>query len=263
MILESDKEGIPMRRIGLVEFGKFKITEDTKKIVDLLILKASNYGWKVDLCDPPIKTDLYDCGREICFELKHSEGFETKSIDQINALWGIAIPLGLTPYNRYPLDDSLSFMFQHFGCWTPLMDRLLAEGRGNLMWSSIVCACLCDIGEWKGDKLLVRMIQSQLHRIGYNCGAIDGVLGSRTLRCIQANNLQGLELSEIVKILIEKHRREVKISKRTTKGFLSLPNRNFQVTCYGGINTVKSANGVAIESNSVGGRLIIDIGEVL
>lgn len=252
-----------MRRISLVEFGNLKITEETKKVVDLVILKAKQFGWKLDLCEPPIKTDLYACGREVCFEIKHSEGYDTKTIDQINALWGIAIPLGLVPYNRYPLDDSLSFMFHHFGCWKPLMDRILAEGRGHLMWSSVVCASLCDIGEWKGDRSLVRMLQAQLHRIGYNCGAIDGILGSRTLRCIQANNLQGLELVEIVKLLIEKHRREVNISNKTTKGFLSLPERDFQVTCYGGVHTVKSTNGVSIESSGVGGRLIIDIGDIL
>lgn len=251
-----------MNRINLVEFGNFKITEDTKKVVDLLILRAKNFGWIIDLCEPPVETDLAQSGREICFEMKHIDGFDTTSQNQINALWGLAVPLGLTPYNRYPLDDSLSFMFHHFGCWQPLMERILAEGRGHLMWSSIVCASLCDIGKWGGDKTLVRTVQSQLHRVGYNCGVIDGVIGSRTLRCIQANKLEGLSITEMVEILNKQKKKEVAVNK-STKGFISLPNRQFQVTSYGGVHTVKNNNGFSIESNSRGGRLIIDIGDII
>jgi hypothetical protein len=252
-----------MKRIGLVEFGTHKITEDTKLAVDLLIKRARNFGWVIDLCDTPITTDLAPSGREICFEMKHIDGFNTDTQDQINALWGLAIPMGFTPYNRYPLNDSISFMFHYLGCWQPLTDRILAEGRGNHLWSSLVCACLVDIGEWKGNKALVRMIQTQLHRIGYNCGIIDGIVGSRTLKCIQANNLQGLELSEIAEILIKADKKDQASSEKTTKGFVSLPNRQFQVTSYGKVLTVKNNNGVAIESGDTGGRLIIDIGEIL
>lgn len=249
-----------MNRINLVEFGAFKITEDTEKALNLLIKRAENFGWLIDICEAPIETDLKGCGREICFEMKSKQDFETTSQDQINALWGLAIPLGFTPYNRYPLDDSLSYMFHFFGVWQPLMDRLLAEGRGHLMWSSLVCASLCDIGKWSGGKTLVRTIQSQLHRIGYNCGAIDGILGSRTLRCIQANNLQNTKLETVAKILCEKKKIQVSANK-STKGFISLPNREFQVTCYGRVHTVKSSSGVSIESSG-GGRIILDIGEI-
>lgn len=249
-----------MKRINLVEFGKFKITKDTRTALNLLIKRAENFGWLIDLCEPPIETDLKACGRELCFEMKSTQDFETASQDQINALWGLAIPLGFTPYNRYPLDDSLSFMFHFFGVWQPLMDRILAEGRGHLMWSSLVCASLCDIGEWRGDKFLIRMIQTQLHRIGYNCGVIDGILGSRTLRCIQANNLQNIRLEEVAKLLCEKEKVKAN-SNNSTKGFISLPNREFQVTCYGRVHTVKNNSGVSIESSG-GGRIILDIGEI-
>ena len=251
-----------MKRIGLVEFGNFKITEDTKKAVNLLIVRAKNFGWIVDLCETPISTEMGALGREVCFEMKHNGDFEASTQDKVNALWGLAVPLGFTPYNRYAIDDSLSFMFHHFDCWTPMMDRILAEGRGHQMWGSLVCACSVDIGVWKGDKTLVRMIQAQLHRIGYNCGVIDGIVGSRTLKCIQANNLEGMELVEIAKILIKKHKRESNVSKKTTKGFISIPERQFQVTTYGNVQTVKSTNGVSVETKS-GGRLVIDIGELL
>lgn len=251
-----------MKRIELVEFGTQKITQDTKLAVDLLINRARNFGWVIDLCDTPIGTDLAPTGRELCFEMKHIDGFNTNTQDQINALWGLAIPLGFTPYNRYPLNDSLSFMFHYFGCWQPLMDRILAEGRGNHLWSSLVCACSVDIGLWKGDKTLPRLIQAQLHRVGFNCGVIDGVIGSRTLKCIQSLNLQGQELIDIANTLLSMERRDQPVSDKTTKGFISLPKRQFQVTAYGRVHTVKSNNGVAIESSG-GGRLIIDIGEIL
>ena len=249
-----------MRRINLVPFEEFKVTEDTQLSISLLINRAKNFGWKIGLIDPFIKTDLFKYGREVCFHIEPSGDFDTDMQNKINALWGLAVPLGFTPYNRYPLNDDLSFIFHYFGEWKYLMDRLLAEGRGHLMWDSLICACACDIGEWGGDNTLVRMIQAQLHRTGFNCGVIDGILGSRTLNCLQKNGLVGVELKDALEFLLnidpKKEKREV-----STKGFISIPNRDLQVSCYGNIQAVESANGISIESNGYG-RLIIDIGEI-
>jgi len=249
-----------MKRISLVQHGAYKITPDTDKAVRLLIERAKHHGWLVGLKDVPKKTGLYAAGREVCFEIRLRESeWKAETQDAINALWGLAIPLGLTPLARYPFPDPDAYIFHYFGVWESLKDRILAEGRGHKMWDCLVCASLSDLGQWSGGKGLVRFIQSQLHRIGYNCGVIDGVVGSRTLRCLEAANMTGIPLEEIASLLCEKDRIVRKSAKGFKKGFISLPDQNFNVVCYGSVRTVKTPNGVSIENNGTGGRIILDL----
>ena len=86
-----------MKRIGLVEFGNFKITEDTKKAVQLLIVRAKNFGWIVGLCETPISTEMGALGREVCFEMRHNGEYDTSTQDKVNALWGVSSAIGFHP----------------------------------------------------------------------------------------------------------------------------------------------------------------------
>ena len=115
----------------------------------------------------------------------------------LRSLWSIAIPLGFTPWSRWPVPGELDDLFHFAGPWQQVVDRLLAEGRGELAWQSACCAASCDVGAWKGDRELERFVQAQLHRVGANPGSLDGVVGRRTVDALNSIGLSGdLEAAE-------------------------------------------------------------------
>jgi hypothetical protein len=109
----------------------------------------------------------------------------------LRSLWSIAIPLGFTPWSRWPVRGDLDDLFHFAGPWQQVVDRLLAEGRGELAWQSACCAAACDVGVWDGDRDLERFVQAQLHRVGANPGAVDGVVGRRMAAALSSVGLAG------------------------------------------------------------------------
>ena len=148
-------------------------------------------------------------------------------------------------------------MFHFLGLWQGLYGVLLAEGRGHLAWPSVCCAAQVDVGAWSGDKEEVRFVQAQLHRLGRNCGPIDGVVGQRTAAAIESLALLRGSLT-----LVVEHLRVAEpppsTAGQTGRGHLLLSGCQMVVEGYGGIKAWPMQNGAGIEVSGPG-RLVVDV----
>jgi len=152
-----------MRRQQLVSHMGLLLTVDTVTALQNLRERAHEVGgWKLVIMGPAPGThdmdplSLIPAGRELRLRLERQESTVEEALF---ALWGCAVPLGFTPWTRYPVcreDDEVedSTIFHYYGEWAMVLDRLLAEGRGHLAWPSLCCAAQSDIGAWKGDTRL-------------------------------------------------------------------------------------------------------------
>ena len=251
-----------MRQI-LISFRGLLLTKDTAHAVEALEARAAELNWKVRLLGPtPGSQDgnpmsLIPAGREIHMALE--QGDSSKQVS-LNAMWGCAVPLGFTPRGRYPLaDDPDANIFHYFGPWRALHDRLLSEGRGHLAWPSVCCAAQCDVGQWRGGKETERLLQAQLHRVGRNCGPIDGIIGPRTATAIQSLGLGQVSLKDLLEHLYRLEEGKRSSSPRQV-GHLALPDRQLTISATGGVKVAKSKQGALLTVDGPG-RVILDIGD--
>lgn len=124
------------------------------------------------------------------------------SDNPISAIWGTVIPLGLIPWNRYPVQNQDSHRFIYYGKWKGLIDSLHSQGLGEFAWSSFMCASSLEVDRWEGKETLIRKIQSELHRLGLHCGPIDGMLNQPTLQMVRKLGLLDLNLEDILNNLL-------------------------------------------------------------
>jgi len=248
--------------VQLVNFRGTTLTDDTAKAVESLDRKVTESGWKLLILGPvPGSEDhnlksLVPAGREIHLSLERNGDLDTQNI--LNALWGYAIPLGFTPQRRYPVPGEGDLVFHFYGPWRPLMDRLFAEGRGHLVWPSLCCASLVDVQRWQGDKTVERFIQAQLHRTGHNCGPVDGVIGPRTARAIEALGLPRADLKAVQGHLQGLQDNPPTLIERRT-GSVQLPGQKFTLGATGGLKVTRTKTGAALVIDGPG-RLVIDVG---
>lgn len=152
----------------------------------------------------PPHLSMRPAGREMSLRVS-LEDFKGDNLQRQEAelavLWGLAVPLGFTPWQRYPVPGPLADVFHFLGPWGRIIDSLHGEGRGEWAWSSACAAAQCAVGKWEGDQPVERYVQAQLHRMGINCGPVDGSIGDRTLGSFRALGLGGMPLIEIAKAL--------------------------------------------------------------
>ena len=188
-------------RIKLVEYQGVMLTEDTIQALLALALRASGNGWELKV-EGPYHAIPELAGREVFLRLDHRIEFVDPQT-ALDALWSMAVKLRFTPWLRYPVADAVGdSIFHYMGPWQMLHDRLMAEGRGHLVWPSLCVATQCDAGVWTGDNVLVRSLQAQLHRIGYNAGPVDGLLNSRTNAAIEAAGLKNMAVRAALDCLL-------------------------------------------------------------
>jgi len=252
-----------MQRETLINFRGLLLTQDTAHLVQSLEANAGATGWQLELLGPKAGSadgeilSLAPAGRELHLTLTRKEEHDPQSA--LNALWGYAVPLGVTPWDRYPIVGDINYIYHFLGPWQPLYDRLLAEGRGHLAWPSVCCAAQCDVGQWKGDKPDERFAQAQLHRVGRNCGPIDGIIGPRTAESIRS---LGLERSSFAQVLAHLKERETPLPSRQDRrvGHITVPGRQVAVTPTEGIKVTRTMHGASLVVDQPG-RVIVDIGE--
>jgi hypothetical protein len=115
---------------------------------------------------------FHNAGRAIDIDIA-SLGFSVPADKQLDRLWDLAIPLGWSPAISAPDEKAKeAWHFDFFGEWAPVKDRLGYK-------DAAMCAAL-DIGIDCYGRDLERLIQSQLHRAGYDVGEVDGYLGAKT-----------------------------------------------------------------------------------
>ncbi len=211
--------------------------------------------------EQPAHTSLRIAGREIYLTLKYKEDPlvdpGTVEARELATLWGGAIPLGFTPWNRYPTPGRTQQVFHYLGPWNLLYDHLIGEGKGEFAWASVCAAAQLDVGTWEGGRETEMFVQAQLHRIGLNPGIVDGQIRDRTVATIKAAGYDGSALKELAKVLAERKNSKAATEERTI-GHVVVPNRKFSVSSYGGVKTTRTQSGVALTIEGPG-RLVVDL----
>ena len=170
-----------MPRTALEHFSAIDgyVTPDTAKALKALMDMAGEAG--MDLNPQPVVGSYAPAGRSVSVRLDGTQ-------PQLNKLWSIAVPLGFTPWSRYPIPGTINETLYFLGPWQAVLDRLCAEGRGHLSWPAMCKAAWADatleLNEISEIEELNVFIQAQLHRLGFNAGNLDGVLGTRTKQAL-------------------------------------------------------------------------------
>ena len=268
-----------MKRLPVVSYRSTDITPDTAEALRQLELSAAqiegasilyqggvkrtSMGWDTVKVYPghtrlPPALSMLPTGREVCLRLNLKGPTESHQ-RALTTLWGLVIPLGFTPWLRYPLvQDKLDMVFHYFGPWRMLFDHLHGEGRGEYAWESVAAAAQSDVGMWQGSKAVERFVQAQLHRLGFHCGLVDGIIGHRTTQALNALGIKGKPLTEVAEYLAEVPDMEVPAEART-QGHIVLPGRPFQIEVFGGIHPVRTPHGVALTIDGPG-KVMLDVG---
>lgn len=253
-----------MFRTSLTNFQGVILTEDTAKAFQHLSAQAAGNQWDVRLIGPSAGSadgnhlSLIPAGREVHLRLERKGVTDPQQI--LNAIWGYAVPAGFVPWLRYPVaGQSDEIVFHYFGTWKSIYDRLIAEGRGHLAWPSVCAAAQCDVGAWKGDRTQERFLQAQLHRLGQNCGPVDGVIGPRTTEAIEALGLSKLPLPQLLDHLAKASPPSLPAQSRQ-RGHVALPGRALVVQAFGGIKAIQTPQGATLTVDGPG-RLVVDVGD--
>lgn len=252
------------QRIKLVNYGPVYATPDMAKALERLEKKAREFNWVLRFSQPdrdtglPESLSLREAGREVAIEVFKEDKTPLDNFHRVGTSWALAVPLGFTPWNRYPLPGADDMVFHYLGPWQALMDRLHAEGRGEIAWPSVCCAAQCDVGKWNNTRALECFVQAQLHRVGVNCGAIDGRIGERTVAAFRTLGIHGKTLQEIAEYL--KDLGDVRLAKggQETLGHILLPGREFSISAVGSIGVVRSAERATLSVKGPG-RVVLDI----
>jgi peptidoglycan hydrolase-like protein with peptidoglycan-binding domain len=233
------------------------VAPDVATALRSLETAANQGGWRVRYVKPEPEpysaVSLLPAGREIQLTLE-KDG--SSDLEALYATWGTAVPLGFTPKLRVPLLEPGHLVFHFFGPWQGLYGKLLAEGRGHLAWPSVCCAAQVDVGTWVGDKEEPRFVQAQLHRMGRNCGPIDGVVGQRTAAAIESLSLPRGSLTLVADHLLKAE--APKKPEAVARGHLHLPGRGVVVQGYGGVKAWPMDNGAGFEVSGPG-RIVVDV----
>lgn len=271
-------------RESLVQYKRGVLTRDTVEALRHLEMRAARLqdmtvsfnasSWtreemkwariRTDRPDPlghPPEWSAKPTGRLVSLNIafKDDPGEEvTRRERQLAVLWGLAVPLGFVPWNRYPLVGITDALFFYPGPWHPLMDSLMGQGRGEEVWPSFCAAAQVDVGSWEGNRPVERFVQAQLHRLGYHCGPIDGIIGNATEAAMRGSGYYGHPLTELAEKLAEAHPAEPPKIGDKVDGHVILPFDNFSIASYGQIRTVKTRQGASLDISGPG-RVVIDV----
>lgn len=245
-----------MRQVLAKHRGLF-LTQDTINALKSFERRAWEGGeWRAEYLELDTSRPLAKAGREVLVRLTHDRATPERSLA---ATWAFIVPSGFTPWNRYPVQGEHDLMFHYLGPWGPLHDRLCAEGRGHMAWDSVCKASLLSVGEWDGDRKVETQVQAHLHRIGMNCGPLDGVLGPRTLTCIEALGLTNTAIDQVLEHLEEAEPPKPQPRERG-KGYVSVPGWKATAVAFGGIEAVRNSEAGFTLRVTAPGRLIVDVG---
>lgn len=249
-------------RTKLKRHGPLYVTPDLITPLNMLLEKVKTFdnlklSFQKPELDPLLSGEysMLETGREVRLIVKDED---LTLEEELGLMWALAIPLKFTPIERYPIPGPRQSVFHFLGPWALLYERLLAEGRGELSWPSVCIAAQCDVGAWKGDKPVERNVQAQLHRVGINCGPIDGIIGPRTVTGLKAARLSNISLETAEKELREQPSAVLKMNKKNVYGHLVIQNTEYSVNTFGRITSTRVNNGTAFVVQGPG-RIVVDV----
>lgn len=257
-----------LARLNLVAYRSAAVTPDVAEALRQVELRAATYkGARLNfrgtpkheatwgaLPTPPALS-LVPAGREVHLRLSLPKA---DPVAEIALLWGLVIPAGFTPKNRYPIPGTDDDVFHYFGPWQGVLDYLGGEGRGDLAWPSVCCAAQADVGAWGGDRPTERFVQAQLHRLGLHCGPVDGLITDTVTTALQALGVTGKTLDEMADVLA-KYKTPVLSPRERRVGHIIVPGDDLSVLSYGQVATTRTPQGVALTIDGPG-RVVLNIG---
>lgn len=211
-------------------------------------------------CKP--EWSMVPTGREVYLSLHFTEdegedAAATRRERELATLWGLAIPLGFTPFTRHPLPGDGDDVFHFLGPWRTLYDHLTSVFRGEEAWPSVACAAQSDVGAWQGVHPMERFVQAQLHRIGINIGPVDGIMGDVTTEGIRRAGLHGMPLDKVAEGLLKMQLPEP--PPNTSRiGHVVVPGKNLSIVCFGQVTSTRTPTGATLDINGPG-RVVVDI----
>ena len=178
--------------------------------------------------------------------------------NDLKRVWSYVIPMGVTPWCRYPVHSVESDIYHVYGPWQTMMDTLMGMGRGDAVWSSFKTATAIECGLYEGENAVGCEIQMLLHRLGYNPGPVDGLIGPTTTRAMAEAGVK-----ERAELALCRLRRMKPAQKNTPpakkrKGYFSGDCSLKAVQTFGGVRGTRTESGLVIETDSPG-RLILDL----
>lgn len=227
---------------------------------------ATTMKWEAVRQEPgptglPPEWSAVPTGREVYLRveiLKDEEGDASRRERELAMLWAMAVPLGLVPYTRYPLPGPHDAVFHCFGEWNILMDNLLGAGRGEAGWPAFCCAAQLDVEKWEGPRPTERLVQAHLHRLGFNVGAVDGILGNKTQGGLRAAKLHSMPLSQAAARIVEEPPHVPKILDRAVQGRVEAPDVDFSIHSYGQVRATRTVRGADLQISGPG-RVVLDV----
>jgi len=201
-------------------------------------------------------------GREVYLNFRfHGEGDAGGRRErELATLWGLVVPLGFVPYTRYPLPGPQDQVFHFLGEWHTLMDQLLGAGRGEAGWPAFCCAAQIDVDTWEGPRKTERLVQAHLHRIGYNVGPLDGVIGNKTQGALRAANLHSTAMSDVAAQIEQMAPHVPQTLERDVQGRLVMPDVDWSIHHYGQVRATRTVQGADFHVSGPG-RVVIDVRE--
>lgn len=270
-----------MQRTTLTALRKSLVTADVAEAVRQLELRAAAIGdarlvfqgptpdrfsWQGVRSDPgptgcPPHASMRPTGREVHLRVQLTSLAGTNPAErrqrEVEALWGLAVPCGFTPWSRYPIAGPGDDLFHFLGPWQVLYDALLGEGMGEAAWPSLCVAAQGDVGKWEGDRMVERFVQSQLHRLGFPCGPVDGVITDRVHGALRAVGMKGVSLAQAGSLLAAMEQPAVAQEQRR-HGFISVTGGATAVSS-GKVAVMRTPQGFAFTVDGPG-RVILDVG---
>lgn len=267
---------------NLVQFRSGSFTSDTADVLRKLEQRVATtkarlhvsgrstaeMSWPSIRKDPgptglPPEWSAVSTGREVYLRLDlvdDEEPLASRREREIAMLWGAAVPLGLVPFSRYPLPGPHDSVFHLLGEWTMLMDNLLGAGRGEAGWPGFCAAAQIDVGTWEGARATERMVQARLHLLGYNVGAIDGIVGSRTQGALRAAGLHSMPMTDVARKIATMVPRQARVLDSPVRGTVEIQGVDFAMHPYGQVRAARTVRGAEIHVSGAG-RVVIDFME--
>lgn len=126
-----------------------------------------------------------------------------KGVDKdkwLQKFWDLAIPLGFVPNISKP-DLSIP------ECWHfDIMDEF-AHLPALIGYANAAKACIVDAGLWDPNEDLEKVkrmfIQTQLHRLRFNVGIVDGIIGQKTKAALAILGLQNKANDDVIDALLK------------------------------------------------------------
>jgi peptidoglycan hydrolase-like protein with peptidoglycan-binding domain len=101
------------------------------------------------------------------------------------------------------------------------------------------------------------MAQAHLHRIGYNVGDIDGIVGNKTQGALKAAGLHGLPLTDAAERLKTLATPPPPSPKKLKEGKLAVPGVDISISHFGQVRATRNADGADLHIRG-SGRIVVD-----